>query len=483
MGFSQWGINCTLNFLDTTDENALVVFPTFDSASIFSNSRFKPVIEESPYLQSIVTGLDNVGVKQVGTNFLYFRGSERRIHLKQIPAGFLMLDELDEMMLDNIPLAEARLDASKHKMVRKLSTPTYPGMGINAEYEKGDQRHWFIKCEGCNERQSLTWKDNFVAEPKPEYVCKKCKKPIDRLMDGEWVATYQNREIHSYHISQMHSPRITPYDLYLKSIRTRNVQEFYNSNLGEPFSPKGAQLDFDTMNACVLPGWHLQAKGEKSFMGVDVGSKLHTVIGEFKKLGDENNKQEKLVITHIGSYNTFDELEVLMRDYDVSVAVIDALPETREVARFCDRFAGRAFAAYYTSQKEYTKWEERRVLVNRTLSLDYMFDRYMTRNLALPEEWAEIDEFKDHMVALKRVVNKKEDSNDKEITVEYVHGEAPDHYAHASNYMEIGSSKGGFRGLLEFYQMGSESSPSEGMTPEQLAFVKKVQEEGQPIGG
>src|SRR5690606_20387807 len=111
-----------------------------------------PAIDQSPYLSTLVRASgatrdpDKVGLRRIGAGYTYWRTSGSRAGLKSVPADTLILDEYDEMPEGTLALARHRLDSSTEPQVRVLSTPTYVGAGIHQEYERGDQREFFILC-------------------------------------------------------------------------------------------------------------------------------------------------------------------------------------------------------------------------------------------------------------------------------------------------------------------------------------------------
>ena len=53
----------------------IYTLPTATFAAVLAKTRVDPVIKESPYLQELITEIDNVEVKQLGTSYLYLKGA------------------------------------------------------------------------------------------------------------------------------------------------------------------------------------------------------------------------------------------------------------------------------------------------------------------------------------------------------------------------------------------------------------------------
>ena len=85
----------------------------------------------------------------------------------------------------------------------------------------------------------------------------------------------------------------------------------------------------------------------------------------------EWNRAGKIV--HVGEYQAWEELDRLMKIFNVSRCVVDALPETRNARAFAERHKGKVFLSYYSEhQKAGYKWNDGDLTVhsNRTESLD-----------------------------------------------------------------------------------------------------------------
>src|SRR5690606_38244761 len=83
------------------------------------------------------------------------------------------------------------------------------------------------------------------------FVCAKCRKPLDRWYNGEWVAKYPNRkEIRGYHISQLNAVWISADDIKRRELRYTSRQLFYNYVIGEPYANEGLIITEDDILAC-----------------------------------------------------------------------------------------------------------------------------------------------------------------------------------------------------------------------------------------
>jgi phage terminase large subunit GpA-like protein len=189
----------------------------------FSNDRAQPMIEQSPYLSKRVRSTNNVGLKQVGPSSLYFRGLFTKGKVKSVDADAIFLDELDEAKPSNVVMAIDRLMHSDLQWVTFLSQPSYPGVGVDAEFVDTDQQFWHVKCPGCGHWNclDLNFPKNFIPitddnrKSWPEKTthyrgCTQCSHKLN-MAEGKWVAKYPERKKRGYHLSQLFS-QIKPPD-------------------------------------------------------------------------------------------------------------------------------------------------------------------------------------------------------------------------------------------------------------------------------
>src|SRR5262249_3537427 len=222
--------------------NCIYYFPTKTDAQDLSKSRVTPLLAENPFLARLMRSTDTVGLKKIGSAFLYFRGMQSEIGLKSVPADFLIFDELDEVAPDARTRALERLAHSDYKRVLELSNPSLPMYGIDESYEKSDQRHWTVKCEACGTWTALDCafptrlgEDVPIIRERKDgscfRACPRCQSELD-VEQGEWVAAYPKRRIHGYRISQLFSSKVDPGDI-LHEYRTSHFPaRFYNLKIG-----------------------------------------------------------------------------------------------------------------------------------------------------------------------------------------------------------------------------------------------------------
>ncbi len=473
---SEWAVNLAFWVADThggNRGNVLYIFPAVQQLGDFVRARIDSAIGQSPYLQDRVAetdsakATDNVGLKRVGRGYLYFRGSNAEAGLVSVDADLVVYDEVDRLKPGTLSLGAKRLGSSQLGWQRYLSTPKYPESGIDALWLKSDRRRYHLKCDACGHWQALGFPDNLLEDG--TVICVVCKRPLNRLKAGEWVAEHPDRDVHGYHMTKLHSPRADICALATIGYRILRrdetdqsvIQEFHNQDLGLPFVPEGGQLTRADIAACIADYSLDEWRPRGGWMGVDVGAKLHVRINAPSPDKDSGGKTRA---AYIGSVHHFGDLDALMRQFDVSACVVDAMPEGHEARAFAQRFKGRVWLCSYPNvatwpHKDSAVWkdEERTVSAHRTLTMDAAFARVRERRIEYPREVLALPEFADQVMAPVRVIEKDNAGN---FVARYVESGRADHLAHAENYAGIAQMRA--RSTSSPKAVGLRSSPWKG---------------------
>jgi hypothetical protein len=433
-------------------QGALYLFPTREDTTDFSKGRFMPLINDNPCIASQVQDTDAANIKRIGRAMLYLRGarSTRTIQgtkktspqLKSVPVDCLVCDEYDEMEPAMIDMALERMAHSTVKDERYLSTPSIPDYGIDALYQKSDQRVWLIKCTHCGAWTCL--EQEFPAclqtdkDGKTTRVCKKCSGQINHHY-GVWIAQYPSRskDLVGRWISQLNSSFVDPgkiLEAYNNPPGGR-LQEVFNSKLGRAYIEATHRLSVQEVLALCGTDGIAQKDDGPCFMGVDQGKDLHVVIG--KKTASAGLTAK---IIHLGVYKDWADLDQLMTGFHVLRCVVDALPEQRNARQFAERFKGKTYLNFYSdSQKGVYAWNEASLTVNsnRTESLDASHNQVLTASIGLPKECEITREFAVHLNNVaKRLEEDLETGSKKYVYVKL----GIDHFRHAFNYEAIARS-------------------------------------------
>lgn len=203
--------------------------------------------------------------------------------------------------------------------------------------------------------------------------------------------------------------------------------------------PPGGRLTLDVLDRCRRDYTMPEGCGEKTYMGVDVGLKLHVVV---RQPLDERRTRSRAVF--IGEVDSFHELYLLIQRYRVYTAVVDAHPEQHQAVEFARKGpCSRVGLAYYgrsdpghETVRENGMWVFR---LNRTQALEEMFHSFQTEAAELPRDARALGryvreglgEYYRQMMALTRVLEQNSSGN---WVARYVDQGKADHYAHAEVY-------------------------------------------------
>lgn len=324
----------------------IYTLPTATFASVLAKTRVNPVINESPYLNSMLTGTDSVEVKQFDNNsFLYLKGAASSNAPISIPCDMLVHDELDFSDSLVVKQYQSRLTHSPHKMKMKLSTPTLPGKGIDHEFQQSRRFFNFVKCHHCNHQfiphyydhvRIPGYKGDLIDISKKTlhrfnymeaYVeCPNCGKTPDLgPAYREWVCENpdENFVAEGFQVSPFDAPAlISPSYLVEASTQYSNVAEFVNFNLGLPFFSKESVLSPDEIRGTIIEN-EVQGTGY-GVMGIDLGKTCHITVGKCFVDG-------AMQVVHVEAV-PLDQLKKRYRElrvkYRVRTTVIDSLPYT-----------------------------------------------------------------------------------------------------------------------------------------------------------
>lgn len=461
MGYTEVALNRAFYAIDILGESVLYILPaSTPDATDFSTSRFDPALELSPHLANLFSDVKNIGHKRAGSANLFIRGSRSRSQLKSLPVSTIIEDEVDEMVQENIALAAERTSGQLTKSIYQISTPTIDNYGINAAFRNSSQDHYFFNCPHCTRFIELTFPDCLVITADDwtddaiygtHIICPACKHELahkaktEFLQTAKWVPTFTNKTARGFHINQLYSPTVRPFDIGIAWLKAQtnpsDEQEFYNSKLGLTHAVEGAKIT-DEMLSKVTGGHKNGTKGRRGTivtMGIDVGKWLHCEITEYiitKPGTDINLLSDARVIKQTKVLN-FEDLDGLMNEYGVNFCCIDANPERRKALEFCQRQFGRSKMVFYgvginSKNISVHSDEECTITVDRTSWLDLSLGRFKTERINLP---CDVDnEYKTHLKALVRIYAKDQQGNP---VGKYVCGNEEDHYAHARNYSEI----------------------------------------------
>lgn len=444
------------------------VVPKYEMRTTYVQNRINRAVQNVPKYKEIIGNgfFDNVAMKSFGKGVVKYVGSNVLADFKEFPADMVFIEEVDECDQDNVEYALDRLRASPYQFKRYVGNPRIEGRGINKFFKESDQREWFVPCADCGEMHMLDWFETIVEGVRDKdgnivtyrlrdskwedgcgrdvhCVCPTCGGNLDRVsQDGEWRPQNPKSAIEGYHISMMCSP-INAISMMWKNFQISihdplRLQQFYNSYLGLPYKGVGHRVTDYLLDQCVDDDYQFIVEGGCAYasadsvfgpcsMGVDVGGNLDVRISE--------SCSGKRKMVYSGKVKNFDEIDDLIHQYNVEIAVIDSMPETQLVQDYQDRCEVDVWLCRYGSDgtdKRVVYQGKRRIInVDRTNVLDRAFSALKARKVILPVNYRSIFKggFADEMCGPVRQTEQDAKGN-----VKYTWSKCKDHQRHADVY-------------------------------------------------
>jgi hypothetical protein len=394
-------------FIDTQPNvKTMFTFPRSRQVTDFVKTRLNPVLDSNPYFTSILDPMMNsLEVKKIRESFMLFRSAWGSALGEGADIDMLAFDEYDRMT-EGIEFAfQESMKSSAYGWMRRWSTPTIPGRGVDKLFEKSDQRHYMHKCEHCNHWQIIDFNDN-IMKMKPNginlltdeiedgtfiFVCAKCSKPLDRWYSGEWVAKYPTRNgIRGYHISQMDAVWISADDIKRRELTYTSKQLFSNYVIGMPFAAEGLIINEDDILASTRLEKRVHSRKDyaKIVVGIDWGVRNWALV-----LGVKENGQVDLLNLFMFKDNPQKPLEPVgmiaasVKPYDPDIIIADAGFGADRNTYLMQFFKGRVWSCQYNTYKGKSKpqdsWNEtsRLVSVDKTLKVQRMLHTIKARGV------------------------------------------------------------------------------------------------------
>jgi hypothetical protein len=448
--------------------NIIYTFPTFSDVGKMVPSKVNPLISQNPILGYWTKDKDSVLQKKVGDAFIHYRGTKGHTISRKddesteagvgimISSDLNVHDECDRSDQRIMEQYESRLSASNYAGRWYFSNPTTPATLSQKLYERSDQKHWFIKCEHCNEWQYL---DYFKNVKDYKFLCSKCGKEIldDTRRNGQWVKKFKNKDISGYWINHMMCPWIKASQIQ-EEYETKTKQYFYNFVLGLPYIGSEVCVNKDI----ILKNIDNKAPNfmKRNILGADSGLKKHWVIG---------NEQG---IFKMGVADKWEEIEELIKIYDVEMAVFDALPDLTEPRKLREKYPGIVWLNYYKREirkADFINWDEKThtVYCDRSKLIQQVIDEMVNRKIRfqmLPED---LKIYINHWESLYKTSEKDSLGND----VDVWDSTGEDHFVHATNYFRLGLDR--IKGGTEVLDWQKQEKTYSGLAPEIRKIIKE----------
>ena len=440
-------------------EGVLYLFPTTDDVNEFSKSRFSPLLSSNrlaigQYVKSGGKGTDTASLKKINNAFLYLRGarlSEKRgeqsesSKMKSIGVDKIVFDEVDHMEEEVIAKARGRYYDSPWQEEVFIGNPIIPGLGIDQQWQKSDQRHWWRECFSCGKH---TCAELFFLEDPERCVgvrddgtgyiaCKNCGREVF-IKNGEWRPELKDNTsyMRGYRWSQLTSAVCDPLDILhdFREPPEGNLADVYRLRLGLPYVAAEDRLTEAQIYECCGQEGQASSHSGPCAMGVDVGIVKHIVIG-FRS----GNNQYTIVKTI--KLSAWKDIHDLARRFNVKSAVIDIRPYQDMAKKFQADEPYQIFLCEYSNNPAYTRnWDVKRGIVKdyRTALFDETHRMVVTPGmLTIPRICLEIKEFAKQMCDAYKLLETNKKTNAKE----YRYKGNNSHYRNALNYFALAASK------------------------------------------
>jgi phage terminase large subunit GpA-like protein len=232
--------------------------------------------------------------------FILFAGANSAATLRQHSVRYMIRDDRSKWTKDaegeGDPknLSDQRLKTYRRFGLSKcldISSPVNKGEDIDAEYQAGDRRRYYVACknDACGTIHDLLWEDIQRAKTEPfrcRWFCPECKtehsdadKPVmkSRARGATWIPTVPDadgvippksmkreeaeawRAPHEvrFHHSYALTGEISSFESWDELARIENeagddpekLKPFVNGNLGRPYEPKGEGPAWEVMAA------------------------------------------------------------------------------------------------------------------------------------------------------------------------------------------------------------------------------------------
>lgn len=352
-------------------------FPNKDLADEISKDRLTPLLESSEELYNLTDPKDALALRKIGKSTLYMRYLEGKSSKDSTPMDYLSFDEVRLASQQSIDQVMERIAHSDFKYRVYMSTCGLPNDTIHKRFLDGTQHIWMSKCN-CPDGVDLARTfPNCVIDDKSRnklYLrCPKCKYTVRDPQNGRYVPHNPGADYPSYSVSQLVSDFISLKEIWKFFSTTTNISEFYNGKLGLPWvdeENRGVSMDQLMASVDNTLQWGRTVRSDSGCaMGVDQGAGYCVVtIGDVLSNGKKRLRHVEVIENNNPRYmvngkkvTPFVRLRELMKEFDVRICVVDAMPNSNDALAFAQDFKSRVFLAWYQRDaKNVVQWGDKK---------------------------------------------------------------------------------------------------------------------------
>lgn len=430
--------------------------PSAADVKEFVGGKTNRLIANNPIFQEWTADKDSIESKRVGSSQIYFRGTWTERAAIAIPADLYISDETDRSKQEIVAQYISRLQHSQYGWRWYFSNPSAPGVGVDKVWQESDQKHWFLKCTGCNLEQFLTM-ENVQAEI---IACTKCGKELDRTR-GRWRKKWKDNEVSGYWISLLMAPWVSAKDIHKKRAEYTEEQ-FTNFVLGQPYVGKGNVLTKNLLFQNLTDG--INPQDARPIIGVDTGATIWYVVGN------------KYGIYYYKTCDDYSELEKLLIRYPKAIMVIDQGGDIIGPRKLREKYPGRVFLCYFTGNRnndEIVKWsdEDGSVTVDRDRMIQLVVDEFTENRIPL---WGTEAEWHDYWLHWARLYRTSEENALGVMKYHWEKSATPCDFPFATVYWRIGMDRF-MEQMSEIVMPGQQSFAQESYEEKDgKAFIPKI---------
>lgn len=392
----------------------LYVSPSATQTKTFSADRIKEPLETSNVLRQFTTKMlsQNILEKQfinrskITLRYAFLNADRCR----GIPAWALLLDEIQDILNDNIPVIEACQNHAPKHWRRNIYSGTPKSLDNTIETywsSMSTMNEWVVPCEGCN-----LW--NILGEKnigKKGVICAKCGKLLHAQHPrAQWAAQRAFDEVkvpfEGYRISQLMVPWVDWTEVLI-SYEKSGRDKFYNEVLGISYDSGMRPLTRAQVQACSMPEismhnlkqYKVLSAAQPIFAGIDWGTGEHsyTVL----TLATYINRKFRVFYMNrfVGEYvepdRQMNAIVELLKYFNVSLIGVDYgggfHPNDRLVREFGPQKVWRY--QYASNPKAAYKWNPllKRYLLHRTEVMSSIFNAIKRKRECEFPKWEEFE--------------------------------------------------------------------------------------------
>ena len=284
--------------------HSLYVAPTGNQVSVFSTDKLNGALRESSLIHEYFMDTrtkDQISYKElVNGSKIYLRSAFHTADsIRGISADYVVIDEVQDIISDHIPVIEQCMSHSmaKHVMLKEADSNLPPHLfncrmyagtpktienTMEKYWQQSTQNEWIIKCQHCS-------RHNYINEYNIGdtcLICNKCGKPI-YYENGQWVSMNIGGFIDGYRLPQIVLNWINNRDnkdaWKTQVIDTRKIystEKYFNEVLALPYANAKHPINIAEIKSVCKQypamteddgSFHPMIKGYMTLAGIDWG--------------------------------------------------------------------------------------------------------------------------------------------------------------------------------------------------------------------